>query len=137
MNGVRLPQSPVAEPSDLVSDPLLTPPRGLPRDQRTYWIRYAPFALAQRTLTAAHVPGFRELCEQAARKDKLMKEERTLERQRDAEEVHKVRKEIQAVTQRLETKLLQFKLTGMGRPAESQPAAAAVSVNAWAQVAGQ
>src|SRR5687768_7149016 len=53
-----------AAPDDVELEPVSAePPEDLPEDQRAFWTRCAPRALAQGTLTPRTVEAFRLLCE--------------------------------------------------------------------------
>jgi hypothetical protein len=111
---------------------LAVPPRDLPRDQRKYWTRYAPLAIAQQTLIPAHAPGFRELCEQAAFKDALAKEIRKLKP--ESPNASDVLRHYEKLVQRLDATLARFRLTGFGKPAAAASAARKASASPWAAV---
>lgn len=133
MDGVRRSDtvvSPVASPTEDAT--LLVAPRDLPRDQRKYWTRYAPLALAQQTLIPAHLPGFRELCEQAAFKDGLAKQIRKLKPESPA--ASDTLRHYEKLVQRLDATLARFRLTGMGKPASAAGAARKAAASPWAAV---
>lgn len=133
MDGVRRSEtvvSPVAAPTEDAT--LLVAPRDLPRDQRKYWTRYAPLALAQQTLIPAHLPGFRELCEQAAFKDGLAKQIRKLKP--ESPEASDTLRHYEKLVQRLDATLARFRLTGMGKPASPASAARKAAASPWAAV---
>jgi hypothetical protein len=134
MNGVRLDSGQVTPPSPVTGDDLalVTPPRDLPRDQRKYWARYAPLAIAQQTLIPAHVPGFRELCEQAAFKDALAKQIRKLKPESSG--ASDVLRHYEKLVQRLDATLARFRLTGFGKPAAAASAARKATASPWAAV---
>jgi hypothetical protein len=134
MDGIRRDAPPTATPTGAgEADPLLTPPRGMTRDQRKFWTYYAPFALAQRTLVAEHLPGFRELCEQAAFKADIVKEMKRLKKNPEA--LSNSRRHYEKAVQRLDATLARFKLTGLGRPADPVGSARKSAPNPWAQAA--
>lgn len=70
MDGSRL-SGTQALPGVTAADALLEPPKDLPREARLYWRRWAPLAIAQRTLVPEKVPGFGELCVLAVVFEKL------------------------------------------------------------------
>lgn len=133
MDGVRRIEAVVSPHVPTTDDfGLLVAPRDLPRDQVKYWTRYAPLALAQRTLIPAHVPGFRELCEQAAFKDGLAKQIRKLKPESD--DASDILRHYEKLVQRLDATLARFRLTGFGKPAESAGAARKTTASPWAAV---
>lgn len=119
-------------PDPVDEDGLLAPPSDLPREYRRYWARYAPSAIVQRTLIPAHVPGFRELCEQAAFKDALAKRIRRLKPESD--NASDLLRHYEKLAQRLDATLARFKLTGFGKPAETGAGARKVAASPWAAV---
>ena len=134
MDGVRRDAGPVT-PQALVTgeeSALVTPPKDLPRDQRKFWTRYAPLAVAQQTLIPAHVPGFRELCEQAAFKDALARQIRKLKPESPA--ASETLRHYEKLVQRLDATLARFRLTGFGKPAAHASAAKKAAASPWAAV---
>lgn len=134
MDGVRRHDGHVAPALAVAAEDasLLVPPRDLPRDQRKYWVRYAPLAIAQQTLIPAHIPGFRELCEQAAFKDALAKQIRKMKPESPA--ASETLRHYEKLVQRLDATLARFRLTGFGRPASTSAAARKAAASPWAAV---
>ena len=133
MDGVRRSDGMVSPAAAAPEDAaLLTPPKDLPRDQRKYWTRYAPLAAAQRTLVPAHLPGFRELCEQAAFKDALAKQIRKLKPESQASS--ETLRHYEKLVQRLDATLARFRLTAFGKPADPAGAARKATASPWAAV---
>lgn len=132
MDGIRRGDGAVSPAPFLPVDEnaLVTPPKDLPRDQRKYWTRYAPLAIAQQTLIPAHVPGFRELCEQAAFKDALAKEIRKLKP--ESPNASDVLRHYEKLVQRLDATLARFRLTSFGKPASAASAARKTAASPWA-----
>lgn len=123
-----LPELPAVE-----RETLLVPPEDLTAEAKAYWMRWAPAAIEERTLTLATASGFRELCEQyvltAAVYARIL-----LLGPTTIEAAPYLRNYIQ-LAQRLDGTLARFKLTAFGKPAVSdKPKAAA---NPWAQVVGK
>ena len=151
MDGTRrtdvLPPALQPAPSSSTRAPrsLAKPPADLSAPRKAFWRTYAPHAIAEGTLTAATVVGFRELSEQWVLKEDLARviEAAAAEpvagddlalviaRKRDAADALKAYVKL---AQRLDATLARFKLTASGKaaPAEKPKAAA----NPWATTMG-
>lgn len=133
MDGARrdvlfTPPPPTAEEAGLAE-----PPPDLTPAQQDFWRRWAPLAIEQRTLIPATVPGFRELCEQFTLKEALA---RRIQRLGPGSERAAARVSLYVkLAQRLDSTLARFKLTGLGKPADTAARARASAANPWAQVA--
>jgi hypothetical protein len=121
----------------LLEDPdgLAVPPADLSPAQREVWSRFAPHALAQRTLVPTSAPGFRELCEQFVVKQAIF---RRMEKLGLASaRAEGMRKRYEKMAQRVDATFARFKLTAFGKPAEGNAAARKPATNPWSQVASR
>jgi hypothetical protein len=121
------------------------PPEELPVDQRDFWHRNAPLAIAQGTLTGRTVEGFRMLCEldaeRRATKQTIDKEGRTYVKAwtdssgQEHEEIkaHPMVARYDRLSKQVENLLGRYKLASFGKAeAVIRPKVAA---NPWAAVA--
>jgi hypothetical protein len=109
----------------LESVDLAEPPADLSAARQAFWKEWAPRAIAEGTLTAATVLGFRELSEQYVVKADLA----TVVEARGPSWDDALKLWLKA-TQRLDSSMARFKLTAMGKaaaPTKAKPAA-----NPWA-----
>ena len=109
-----------AAPTAPVDASLANPPGELPADQGVFWRDYAPKALERGTLIESALPGFRLLCELAAKKA-------TAEQKAAGFGVSEMRLYLE-LAKRVEASLARFELTGFGKPA--RPTAAPIVADA-------
>ena len=121
---------PPADLPDVSASPAL--PGMILTSQRAYWLRWAPHAVDQRTLTPATAAGFRELCEVAA-----FKEDVAVRLQKfgsDGKSGAERMKQYTRLSQRLDACLGRFKLTAYGKPMDGGGSSKKAPSNPWAQV---
>jgi hypothetical protein len=134
MDGRRRGELAASAPPSPEDVELLVPPADLTEPQREWWRRWAPAALEQRTLVAATLAGFRELCKQGAMAEAY---DREISRVGPTTiEGESLTKTYIKLAQRLDSTLARFKLTGAGKPETSVKPRQSAS-NPWAQVGGQ
>jgi hypothetical protein len=134
MDGTRQPTGPELPPAVPVDAQasLREPPADLLAAAQPCWRAWVDLALAERTLTPATVPGFRELCLRMAAVQAL--DTRIAELGIATTEALPYQRERRGWAGQLAVSLKDFKLTAFGKPATSdKPKAAA---NPWAQVTG-
>ncbi len=119
--------------ADDVKAGLLAAPYWLPEAAKGYWERWAPEAVAERTLTPATAAGFTELCQRADYVGKLAVKIGTLGA--DTQDALPYLGLYDRMSQKLETSLARFKLTAFGKPATSDKPKA--SANPFSMVASK
>lgn len=139
LDGARQPQGPrlkVELPPAISADAkegLLAAPYWLAEGAKGYWERWAPEAVGTRMLTPATAAGFTEMCQRADYVGKLAAKISTLGA--DTQDALPYLGLYDRMSQKLETSLARFGLTGLGKPMTSdKPKAAA---NPWASVAAK
>lgn len=131
--GQRLKQELPTAISSEAKKGLSAAPYWLPEAAREYWERWAPEAMATRMLTPATAAGFTELCQRADYVGKLASKISTLGA--DTQDALPYLGLYDRMSQKLETSLGRFGLTGLGKPATSdKPKAVA---NPWGEVAAK
>lgn len=112
---------------------LLAAPYWLPEGAKGYWERWAPEAFAVRILTPATAAGFTELCQRADFVGKIAAKISLLGP--DTQDALPYLGLYDRMSQKLETSLVRFGLTGLGKPATSEKPAA--QVNPFAALAAK
>lgn len=135
MDGSRLERPPTPEVTSVPDASLAQPPKRISAAQRRVWRDLAPFALAQRTLTAATAPGFAQVCKLMALQDRL--ERRLYKLGPEMEAADEILARYLKLTKDLDPLLKNFKLTAFGKPETAAAPAQTEAANPWAQVAGQ
>lgn len=108
---------------------LLSAPYWLSEAARGYWERWAPEAVAERTLTPATAAGFEELCKRA---DLVAQLAVKISVAQSSEDWLAYVNSFDRLQKGMESMLLKFRLTAFGKPmiaAETKPAE-----NPWAKV---
>ncbi len=134
MDGTRratAPDLPPAVPVEAQSS-LRTPPADLTAAAQACWRAWADRALAERTLTPATVPGFRELCLRMAMVRAI--DDRIAVLGIATQDALPYLKERRGQAGQLAVSLKDFKLTAFGKPATTETPKA--TANPWASVTG-
>lgn len=124
------------------TDPLLSPPDDLADAQRAVWVRLAEHSIANGTLTAATVEGFRYLCEVTAKcgalearidADGWTFQKVTVDgagQEQIEDKRHPLWGTLAALMLRREAGLVKYGLIANGKPVASKP----VAENPWAKL---
>lgn len=141
LNGARLEAGQEVDAGFLTApdpdDPstLLVPPRDLSPAEKRAWRTHAPLAIAERTLDAARVPGFKRLCRLVVNANEI--HDRIVVLDRTTAEADRLMRRWEKAEMLLSASLQQFRLTGAGKPEAPPKKSAASTPNPWALLAGE